>query len=82
MYIYLDVYVFGCVHAYIILFMNFYMLCFVLVQMSSADVARSQGGDGGGEDRRPPDSVPSGCGGCFIINRGKNLWIIVIQAYI
>lgn len=69
-YIYLDVYVFGCVHAYIILFMNFYM---------SADVARSHGGDGGGEDRPPPDRVPTGCGGCFI-NRGKNFWIIVIQS--
>ncbi|GKB90542.1 hypothetical protein Tco_0962814 [Tanacetum coccineum] len=38
--------------------------------MSSADVARSHGGDGGGEDRPPPPHVPIGCGGCFI-NRGK-----------
>ncbi|GJT41207.1 hypothetical protein Tco_0941072 [Tanacetum coccineum] len=39
-------------------------------KMSSADVARSHGGDGGGEDRPPPHHVPTGCGGCFI-NRGK-----------
>nr|GEX53864.1 hypothetical protein CTI12_AA610890 [Tanacetum cinerariifolium] len=36
----------------------------------SADVARSHGGDGGGEDRPPPQYLPSGCGGCFA-NRGK-----------
>nr|GEY61348.1 F-box domain, leucine-rich repeat domain, L domain-like protein [Tanacetum cinerariifolium] len=35
----------------------------------SLDVARSHGGDGGGEDRPPPHYVPSGCGGCFA-NRG------------
>ncbi|GJT30476.1 hypothetical protein Tco_0910751 [Tanacetum coccineum] len=39
-------------------------------KMSSADVARSHDGDGGGEDRPPPHHVPTGCGGCFI-NRGK-----------
>ncbi|GJV12939.1 F-box domain containing protein [Tanacetum coccineum] len=39
-------------------------------KMSSADVARSHGGDGGGEDRPPPPHVPTGCGGCFV-NRGK-----------
>ncbi|GJY83287.1 gag-pol polyprotein [Tanacetum coccineum] len=39
-------------------------------QMSSANVARSHGGDGGGEDRPPPPHVPTGCEGCFI-NRGK-----------
>ncbi|GKC24856.1 hypothetical protein Tco_1027006 [Tanacetum coccineum] len=39
-------------------------------KMSSADVARSHGGDGGGEDRPPPHHVPTGCGGCFI-NRGR-----------
>ncbi|GKB15300.1 F-box domain containing protein, partial [Tanacetum coccineum] len=39
-------------------------------KMSSADVARSHGGDGGGEDRPPPHHVSTGCGGCFI-NRGK-----------
>ncbi|GJZ69975.1 F-box domain containing protein [Tanacetum coccineum] len=38
--------------------------------MSSADVARSHGGDGGGKDRPPPPHVPNGCGGCFI-NRGR-----------
>ncbi|GJU34940.1 hypothetical protein Tco_1183294, partial [Tanacetum coccineum] len=38
--------------------------------MSSADVARSHGGDGGGEDRPPLHHVSTGCGGCFI-NRGK-----------
>ncbi|GKC50394.1 hypothetical protein Tco_1073139 [Tanacetum coccineum] len=38
--------------------------------MSSANVARSHGGDGGGEDRPPPPHVPTGCEGCFI-NRGK-----------
>ncbi|GJR07562.1 F-box domain containing protein [Tanacetum coccineum] len=36
----------------------------------SADVARSYGGDGGGEDRPPPHHVPTGCMGCFT-NRGK-----------
>ncbi|GKA76577.1 hypothetical protein Tco_0783038 [Tanacetum coccineum] len=35
-----------------------------------ADVARSHGGDGGGEDRPPPHHVPTGCMGCFA-NRGK-----------
>ncbi|GJX97887.1 hypothetical protein Tco_0353685 [Tanacetum coccineum] len=39
-------------------------------KMSSADVARSHGGDGGGEDRPPPHHVPTGCRGYFI-NRGK-----------
>nr|GEV80527.1 RNA-directed DNA polymerase, eukaryota, reverse transcriptase zinc-binding domain protein [Tanacetum cinerariifolium] len=34
------------------------------------DVARSHGGDGGGEDRPPPHYVPTGCEGCFA-NRGK-----------
>ncbi|GJX41861.1 F-box domain containing protein, partial [Tanacetum coccineum] len=38
--------------------------------MSSADVARSHGDEGGGEDCPPPPYVPTGCGGCFI-NRGK-----------
>nr|GEZ10962.1 hypothetical protein [Tanacetum cinerariifolium] len=37
----------------------------------SADVARSHGGDSGGEDRPPPHHVPSGCMGCFA-NRGKD----------
>ncbi|GJX49955.1 hypothetical protein Tco_0276800 [Tanacetum coccineum] len=41
-----------------------------IIDMSSADVARSHGGDGGGEDRPPPPHVPTGCGGCFA-NRGK-----------
>ncbi|GKA86090.1 F-box domain containing protein [Tanacetum coccineum] len=40
------------------------------ILMSSADVARSHDGNGGGEDRPPPPHVPTGCGGCFI-NRGK-----------
>ncbi|GJT02829.1 F-box domain containing protein [Tanacetum coccineum] len=40
------------------------------VDKMSADVARSHGGDGGGEDRPPPHYVPTGCGGCFA-NRGK-----------
>ncbi|GKC02340.1 hypothetical protein Tco_0993950, partial [Tanacetum coccineum] len=39
-------------------------------KMSSADVARSHGGDGGGEDRPPPPRVPTSCGGC-LINQGK-----------
>ncbi|GJX25654.1 hypothetical protein Tco_0231950, partial [Tanacetum coccineum] len=38
--------------------------------MSSADVARSHGGDGGGDDRPPSHVVPTGCGGCFA-NKGK-----------
>nr|GEV56061.1 F-box domain, leucine-rich repeat domain, L domain-like protein [Tanacetum cinerariifolium] len=36
----------------------------------SADVARSYGGNGEGEDRLSPHHVPSGCMGCFA-NRGK-----------
>nr|GFA10596.1 F-box domain, leucine-rich repeat domain, L domain-like protein [Tanacetum cinerariifolium] len=36
----------------------------------SADVARSYGGDGGGEDHPSPHHVPNGCMGCFA-NRGK-----------
>ncbi|GJS47957.1 F-box domain containing protein [Tanacetum coccineum] len=40
------------------------------VDKMSADVARSHGGDGGGEDRPPPHHVPTGCMGCFA-NRGK-----------
>ncbi|GJV97642.1 DIE2/ALG10 family protein [Tanacetum coccineum] len=40
------------------------------VDKMSADVARSHGGDGGGEDRPPPHHVPCGCMGCFP-NRGK-----------
>ncbi|GJY81129.1 hypothetical protein Tco_0493880 [Tanacetum coccineum] len=39
------------------------------VDKMSADVARSHGGDGGGEDRPPPYHVATGCGGCFA-NRG------------
>ncbi|GJW30827.1 F-box domain containing protein, partial [Tanacetum coccineum] len=39
-------------------------------KMSSADVARSHGGDGGGDDRPPSHVVPTGCGGCFA-NKGK-----------
>ncbi|GKA43217.1 hypothetical protein Tco_0735941 [Tanacetum coccineum] len=39
-------------------------------KMSSADVARSHGGDGGGEDRPPSHHVLTGCEGCFI-NKGK-----------
>ncbi|GJX97751.1 hypothetical protein Tco_0353549 [Tanacetum coccineum] len=39
-------------------------------KMSSADVARSHGGDGGGDDRLPSHVVPTGCGGCFA-NKGK-----------
>ncbi|GJW97932.1 DIE2/ALG10 family protein [Tanacetum coccineum] len=41
-----------------------------LHSMSSADVARSHGGDGGGDDRPPSHVVPTGCGGCFA-NKGK-----------
>nr|GFC52802.1 hypothetical protein [Tanacetum cinerariifolium] len=37
----------------------------------SADVARSHGGDDGGEDLPPPHHVPSGGMGCFA-NRGKD----------
>ncbi|GJS89133.1 hypothetical protein Tco_0771769 [Tanacetum coccineum] len=33
------------------------------VDKMSADVARSHGGDGGGEDRPPPHHVPTDCGG-------------------
>ncbi|GJR73891.1 putative reverse transcriptase domain, ribonuclease H-like domain, aspartic peptidase domain protein [Tanacetum coccineum] len=40
------------------------------VDKMSADVARSHGGDGGGEDRPPSHYVPTGYGGCFA-NRGK-----------
>ncbi|GJX20856.1 F-box domain containing protein [Tanacetum coccineum] len=40
------------------------------VDKMSADVARSHGGKGGGEDRPPPHHVPTGCMGCFA-NRGK-----------
>ncbi|GKB27460.1 F-box domain containing protein [Tanacetum coccineum] len=39
-------------------------------KMSSADVARSHGGDGSGDDRPPSHVVPTGCGGCFA-NKGK-----------
>nr|GEV82624.1 hypothetical protein [Tanacetum cinerariifolium] len=39
-----------------------------LINMS-ADVARSHGGNGGGEDRPPPHHVPTGCEDCFA-NRG------------
>ncbi|GKC16300.1 hypothetical protein Tco_1013082 [Tanacetum coccineum] len=42
----------------------------VPVQEMSADVARSHGGDGGGEDRPPSHNIPTGCMGCFV-NRGK-----------
>ncbi|GKA14075.1 DIE2/ALG10 family protein [Tanacetum coccineum] len=36
-----------------------------------SDVAGSQGGDGGGDDRFPPSHVvPTGCGGCFA-NKGR-----------
>ncbi|GKB70207.1 putative reverse transcriptase domain, ribonuclease H-like domain, aspartic peptidase domain protein, partial [Tanacetum coccineum] len=38
--------------------------------LMSADVARSHGGDGGGDDRPPSHVVPTGCGGCFA-NKGK-----------
>ncbi|GJZ50636.1 F-box domain containing protein [Tanacetum coccineum] len=41
-----------------------------IILMSSADVARSHGGDGGGDDRPPSHVVPTGCGGCFA-NKGK-----------
>ncbi|GJX88616.1 DIE2/ALG10 family protein [Tanacetum coccineum] len=40
------------------------------ILMSSADVARSHGGDGGGDDRPPSHVVPTGCGSCFA-NKGK-----------
>ncbi|GKA07437.1 hypothetical protein Tco_0686661 [Tanacetum coccineum] len=40
------------------------------VDKMSADVARSHGGNGGGEDRPPPHHVPTGCMGCFA-NLGK-----------
>ncbi|GKF77101.1 hypothetical protein Tco_0229571, partial [Tanacetum coccineum] len=36
----------------------------------SADVARGHDGDDGGDDRPPPNQVPTGCGGC-LRNRGK-----------
>ncbi|GJS19987.1 hypothetical protein Tco_0448619 [Tanacetum coccineum] len=39
-------------------------------KMSSADVARSHGGNGGGDDCPPSHVVPTGCGGCFA-NKGK-----------
>nr|GFA92986.1 hypothetical protein [Tanacetum cinerariifolium] len=42
---------------------------YLLFKMSS-DVARSHGGDSGGEDHPPPHHVPSGCMGCFA-NRDK-----------
>ncbi|GJU50158.1 hypothetical protein Tco_1219713 [Tanacetum coccineum] len=38
--------------------------------MSSADVAWSHRGDGGGDDRPPSHVVPTGYGGCFA-NKGK-----------
>ncbi|GJU32846.1 F-box domain containing protein [Tanacetum coccineum] len=41
-----------------------------IIDVMSVDVARSYGGDGGGEDRPPPHHVPTGCMGCFA-NRGK-----------
>ncbi|GJW45774.1 hypothetical protein Tco_0077420 [Tanacetum coccineum] len=40
------------------------------VDDDGADVARSHGDEGGGEDHPPPSYVPTGCGGCFI-NQGK-----------
>ncbi|GJR54561.1 F-box domain containing protein [Tanacetum coccineum] len=39
-------------------------------KMSSADVARSHGGDGGGDDHPSSHVVPTGYGGCFA-NNGK-----------
>ncbi|GJU79841.1 hypothetical protein Tco_1282206 [Tanacetum coccineum] len=39
-------------------------------KMSSADVARSHGGDGSGDDRPPSHVVPTGYGGYFA-NKGK-----------
>lgn len=56
----------------------YFILCYpnATVQMS-ADVARGHGGDGGGEDRRPPSQNPTG--DCFN-NRGEKFLIIVIQA--
>ncbi|GJY84125.1 hypothetical protein Tco_0497501, partial [Tanacetum coccineum] len=36
----------------------------------SADVARSHGDDGDGEDRPPPHHVPTDCGGCFANQSG------------
>ncbi|GJZ39980.1 F-box domain containing protein [Tanacetum coccineum] len=44
-------------------------------EMSSADVARSYGGDGGGDDHPPSHVVTTGCGGCFAnkVNEKPNL---------
>ncbi|GKG12523.1 hypothetical protein Tco_0346760, partial [Tanacetum coccineum] len=41
----------------------------LLVQMS-AHVARGYGGDGSGDDRPPPDQIPTSFGGC-LGDRGK-----------
>nr|GEY99693.1 hypothetical protein [Tanacetum cinerariifolium] len=35
------------------------------VNVVYSNVARSHGGDGGGDDRPPPYQVPTGCGGCL-----------------
>ncbi|GJS81456.1 putative receptor-like protein kinase [Tanacetum coccineum] len=43
-------------------------------KMSSADVARSHGGDGGGDDRPPSHVVPTGCGGCFANKENESNW--------
>ncbi|GJZ92654.1 CNGC15b-like protein [Tanacetum coccineum] len=49
-------------------------------EMSSADVTRSHGGDGGGDDCPPSHVVPTGCGGCFA-NKGKNLLSLGIRPH-
>ncbi|GJW12568.1 hypothetical protein Tco_1578395, partial [Tanacetum coccineum] len=43
-------------------------------KMSSADVARSHKGDGGGDDHPPSHVVLADCGGC-IANKDKIFWI-------
>ncbi|GJR62405.1 hypothetical protein Tco_1504567 [Tanacetum coccineum] len=49
------------------------------LNIMSADVARSHGGDGGGDDRPPSHVVPTGCGGCFA-NKGKGrTWILPLD---
>ena len=78
-YIYLEYYIciWICACLYYSVHEFLHVMLIILVQMT--DIARAHGGDGGGEDPSHPRPVSFGCGGCFT-NRGKNFWIIVIQA--
>nr|GFD30660.1 hypothetical protein [Tanacetum cinerariifolium] len=51
------------------------------VDKMSADVARSHGGDGRGEDRPPPHHVPSGCMGCFANRVAEAVVVVTIDRH-